>query len=213
MVRTLIAFLALSAPACAAGIEVREYRISVDGRPAGSYYMTIEERPDGTLVQTGRADVTVRVLFRTFTYAYRGKETWRENRLVAVESHSNDDGKQLQLRGEATPSGLHVVANGRTSVVPADVWTMSYWRLPPKDQRPAEINLLDTDTGRIVRGRLQLIGPSVLAVAGTQVTVNRYSLTGGAQASLWFDTADRLVRQESIEEGHRTAIELVKVSH
>ena len=48
-------------------------------------------------------------------------------------------------------------------------------------------------------------------VAGQAVECAHYRVSGGAQADLWFDANERLVRQDSIEDGHRTVLELTRL--
>src|SRR4051812_3914569 len=101
MYRTLFALFVFTSPALGSGPETREYRITVDGRAAGTYTMTITELPDGTVEQAGRADVSMRVLLKTFSYSYNGTETWQNGRLVKLQSQANDDGKQYQVQGQS----------------------------------------------------------------------------------------------------------------
>jgi hypothetical protein len=41
--------------------------------------------------------------------------------------------------------------------------------------------------------------------------MNHYKLTGKVNVDLWYDGSDRLVRQEWVESGHKTVLELVRV--
>ncbi len=39
----------------------------------------------------------------------------------------------------------------------------------------------------------------------------RYRLSGDMAAELWYDESERLVREDTVEEGHRTVIELARI--
>lgn len=213
MLRLISAMLAMltGSAVISADVEQRDFSISVDGKAAGSYSMTIEKRDDGVTVQAGRADVRLRVFLKNFVYTYSGKELWKDGRLLSVEANTNDDGTRYQLRASMTQRGIDVVVNGRLSQAPADAWTMSYWQLPPQNQRN-DLSLLDVDSGRILKGKLGYVGKTAMTIDGKPVDVFQFQLRGNASADLWYDRSDRLVRQETIEEGHRTILELVRIT-
>ena len=81
MVRTTLivcALLAGSALARAAETEVRQFNVSVDGKPSGQYTMTFTKQDNGTLHITCDAHVKVKVLGVTaYHYDYMGKEVWK----------------------------------------------------------------------------------------------------------------------------------------
>jgi hypothetical protein len=82
------------------------------------------------------------------------------------------------------------------------------------EERPAKqsVALLDSDKGRTLRSQMQRIGEETLAVAGKRVPCTRYRLTGDVQVDLWYDADRRLVRQESLESGHKTILHLVRIT-
>jgi hypothetical protein len=41
--------------------------------------------------------------------------------------------------------------------------------------------------------------------------LNHYRLTGKMNIDLWYDGSERLVRQEWLEQGHKTVVELIRV--
>jgi hypothetical protein len=207
----VLAVATIGPSAIASDAEAREFQILVDGRPAGSYTMTITKRPDGSVVQTGQANVRVRVLIKTFVYTYSGTETWHDDRLTKVESTTNDDGTRYQLKGTATEQGMTVTVNGRTSITSADTWTTSYWRLPAMKIRNGPIDLLDADNGRQLKVRLNEIGKTTIYVNGQPLEARHFQVRGAVSADLWHDANDRLVRLESIEDGHRTRLELIRI--
>lgn len=191
--------------------ETREFRVSVDGRPAGVYTMTLTKHADGTIVQSGQVDVTVQVLIKKFTYNYRGSEIWKDGKLLKLESSTNEDGKRYNVRIDAEATGLRVTANSKTASVPATAWTTSHWHLPA-DRRIGDITRIDNDTGRVLTGRIARVGQEQVLAGGQMTLANHYRITGASPAELWFDGAERLIRQESVEDGHRTLIELVRIA-
>ncbi len=202
-------FVAMLLALPAAEVETREYRILVDGKPAGSYRMTISKQADGSIVQAGQADVMVQVLLKKFVYSCRGQETWKDGKLIRLEATTNDDGKRYQVRVEPLSSELRVTVNGKTHSAPSVASSTSHWHLPA-DRRQGDISRIDTDNGRVLAGKIFHVGRENVMASGQSIAADHYRITGAAGAELWFDGTDRLVRQETVEEGHKVVLELVK---
>jgi hypothetical protein len=198
--------------ACAADQETRDFGIYVDGKPAGSAQMAMVRQDDGTTQLTCSTHVKVRVLLITYTYQYQGKEVWKDGRLQRLDSSCNDDGKRFQVSAVAAEDGLHVTTNGREHVAPAEAWLTSNWSLPSPKQRDQVVPLIDADTGEDLSCRIQHIGTVQMSVAGQVQNVNHYRLNGAKmQVEVWYDGAERLVRREWVEQGHRTVLELARI--
>jgi hypothetical protein len=206
-----IVCVGVAAPVQAADKETRTFSISVDGKAAGSYRMAIQKRADGMLAMTGEADVTLRVALVNYKYSYRGTEVWKDGRLHTFESNSNDNGKKHSVSATGGRDGASVRTAGREVFVRGDVWLTTYWQLPPENARGASLALVDADTGKLLKARLEKIGVEDVAVAGNVVKATRYRVSGAVKADLWYDNADRLVRQESVEDGHKTVLELSRI--
>ena len=73
------AFAVSSAPA--ADTEQRLYDVSVDGKPAGDFRLTVRTADDGTETATAVAAVNIRFILGGYRYAYRGTEVWAGGRL------------------------------------------------------------------------------------------------------------------------------------
>jgi hypothetical protein len=196
----------------AAETEIRDFQVTVDGKKAGDYRMTIERLPDGSLSMSGHANVNVTYLVYRYQYSYQGKEVWRAGRLLQLNSRSFDDGKSYALDAVAQPDGLLIQANSHQFIERSPVWTTTYWQLPDPRYRTVNLTLLDADTGRILHGRWQAIGKESLRVAGYVQSCSHFALsTDRSRADLWFDSEDRLVREDSTEDGHRTVLSLVRL--
>jgi hypothetical protein len=209
----LVAVLLAPAPATAADIEVRDFVVWVDGKRGGEYHMTINRQDDGSVTMTGQADVLLSFFagLKKYTYSYRGTEVWKDDKLVSLSSSSNDDGKEYTVTAMPEGGNLHLKVNGQDRMIRPDVWLTTYWHLPAGPQRNGAVPLLDADTGRELNGSLQYIGVNPLTISGQTQNYARYRLTGGVQVDLWYDGTDRLVRQEWIEDGHKSILELVRV--
>ena len=214
--RFVLVAAALLAPAWsasrAADTETREFHVYVDGKRAGGASMTIARADDGTTTVAADTEVRVTVLgLNAYKYSYRGKETWKGGKLQKFESTCNDDGKRYVINAAAGTDGVRLRVNNQERIVSADVWISSYWSRPDKQVLDRTIPIIDADTGRDLDAKVTYVGEEQLNIGGQAVNALHYKLSGKANADLWYDGADRLVRQEWVEDGHKTVVELNKL--
>jgi hypothetical protein len=205
-----LALVAAGATARGAETETRVYDVIVDGKqpPAGKASMVIQRLDDGTTHMTAETKVVVRVAFIKYTYTYSGHEVWKDGRLQQFSSRCDDNGKQYQVSAVAEGGGVRVQVNGQERMARPEIWLSSYWSLPDAKAREQVIPIIDADNGRDLQGRLQHVGTAQMSVAGVVQDVSHYHLAGTVQVDLWYDASNRLVRQEWIEDGHRTVLQL-----
>jgi hypothetical protein len=190
--------------------ETRVFRVNVDQKPAGEYRMDIRQEGDNATM-TATADVKVRIFLASYVYTYRGSEVWKGDRLARFDSNTVDDKKHLSVTAWAEGTALNVRANGQERLASPDVWVTTYWRLPAAKFRNQNVFLLDGDTGRDLAATLRFVGMENTPVAGQMVQCAHWRVAGAMQAELWYDGYDRLVRQETIEDGHKTVLDLIQV--
>jgi hypothetical protein len=205
--------LAEATPCIAAEQEIRDFTIKVKGEAAGTYRMTITHQDDGSWQMDGKADVQFHHWLKKYTYSYVGTEIWKDGRLIHLDSNTNDDGTKYTVQVRSANNALRVSVNGKDRFTRPDVWTTTYWRLVNGKFHNQAVPLLDADTGKDINATLQFIGVQQINVAGQVQSCTHYSLTGkGVQVQLWYDAQQRMVRQESIESGLTTVLELTRIS-
>jgi hypothetical protein len=216
----MVLLLMAGSPVAAADTETRDFTVFIDGRNAGTYQMRITRQDDGTRVMLGQADVHIRyLLVYNYTYQYRGTEVWKDGRLRSLNSQANDNGKTFNVQASGQADVLNLTVNGQERRLRPDVWTSTYWCLPEAKYRPdaqyrnKAIPLLDADTGRSADdGVLQYIGREHMNVTGQVQDCTHYKVWGLNPTDLWYDSQERPVRQEWIEDGHRVVWELTRIS-
>jgi hypothetical protein len=198
----------LSPAARGADIETRDFRVLVDGKPAGEAHMTIQRRDDGLTVVQCSTSVLVRVFLITYRYSYQGQEVWKAGRLQSLSSSTNDDGTRYTVQAVPGDGGLRVRVNGHDHVAAAESWLTSYWTLPDPKLRGGVVPLIDADTGQDLDCRITFAGAERLSLPAGEQNANHYQLRGKVAVDVWYDAAERLVRREWVEQGHRTVLEL-----
>jgi len=194
----------------AADIETRDFAVTVSGKPAGDVHMTIHRQDDGSVHMRCDTDINVKIVI-PYQFIYRGEEVWKDNRLVRFESKSDDNGKRFMVSAVADGNAVRLKVNNVERLIKPEVWLSSYWCLPDPKLRGSVLPIVDADNGRDLDSKLVYVATEKLRVAGQEVTLNRYRLSGKASVDLWYDGSERLVRQEWVEQSHRTIVELVRV--
>lgn len=212
--------------------QTREFKVSVDGTPRGKCTMRISRFEDGTERVKIDSQIRVNYVVSAYRFSSSGTELWRDGQLTELENSVDYNGVRYLVKAGATRKGLQVTVNGRPSPNDVDAWVTSYWHIPerllaepPVEQaaaprggrRPAPkgdavtVPLLDSNRGRALRGKLQRVADETVRVGGRRTNCTHFRVAGDVQVDLWYDADRRLVRQESVDEGHDTVLELVKI--
>lgn len=148
------------------------------GSPIGHHSVAFSRDGDGNLVVQIEIDIAVRMAFVTvFRYRHSGREVWRGDRLIALQTETNDDGQRMSVSARATPEGVEVIGPHGRLVLPPDIRTTSWWRADTMQQR----QLLDNQDGRVVNIVATPAG-TVMRRRGEQdvpITMWRLSPVGG----------------------------------
>lgn len=159
------------------------FRVERGGTPIGTH--TINFTQDGGDLHVA-IDINLAVSFGPITvlrYAHTNRETWRDGKLVAIETETNDDGRLFSVSARMTDQGLEVTSseNG-TFIAPENIIPTSYWNPATVEQT----RLLDTQRGRIINVRVNETATREALVDGARVPVREYEMTGDLKLKLWY---------------------------
>ena len=158
------------------------FQVYRDGARLGHHHISFR-REDQDLHVDIDIQLEVKLLFVTvFSYEHRNREVWRDGRLVAIETKTDDDGESYWMRGRATKTGFAVEGSSGRFLAPADVMPTSYWN----PQTVERSRLLDTQHGRLIQVEIAPTGLESVALAGQPVEARRYSMTGDLTLDLWY---------------------------
>jgi Family of unknown function (DUF6134) len=217
-IRLLLMLVCLSAPVWCFAAEpevverhTREFRVFVDGKPRGVQTMTISRHNDKSEVMQGEVDVQLNFVVYKYRYSSTGTETWKDGRLVRLTNEANYNGDKYSVEALAVEQALHYEVNGEKQKAPADILVASYWREPDAKRVGRQVRLLDSDKGRQMAATMERVGPVAIKVDATEVPTTRYRIRGDVDVDVWYDRSGFIVRQESVESGHKTLLELTKI--
>ena len=203
--------LAVVGSARAADVETRDFTVLISNKPSGEVHMTIQRQDDASIVMRCDTDIKVTFGIISYKYVYRGLEVWKDRRLVRLDSSTDDNGKRFTVSAVPDGTNLKLNVNNTERQVRGDLWVTSYWTLPEAKRRTEPLTVLDADNGKLIDAKLGFVATEKMRIAGQDVTLNHYRLTGKTNIELWYDGSERLVRQEWTEQGHKTVLELLRV--
>lgn len=148
-------------------------------------------RQDGDKLMVN-IDVAIKVdaLFVTvYRYEQQREEAWRDGRLVAFTSRTNNDGDEYRITGERTADGLKVSDGKASWTVPLESLPISYWNVEMVRRGP----LLDTIGGKLLEIAAKKAGEETIEAAGRRMPATRYRLEGERPRDLWYDAAGRWI--------------------
>lgn len=174
--------------------ETLNYTVTRDGSDIGTHTVAISDQGGATEVDV-QTDIEVKVLFVTaYKFKHTSHEKWRDGRLMAISSTTDDDGtpKQLnaRLNGEQLVINAQIKDQDRRQTADAGVLPASLWH-PDTVEQSALLNTLDGEIMDIV---VENKGTETVPAGGKDVQATQYSISGELTRDLWFDDAGRLVR-------------------
>ena len=123
-----------------------EFTVMRNGNPIGHHRVEVTRSAEETRVDV---DIALDVSFGFITlyhYRHQATERWKDDRLLALDSITDDNGTPLTVHARADAAGITVSGQDGTAVVPRDTVPTSYWNPALVTNRP----LLDSQTGRLL---------------------------------------------------------------
>lgn len=179
---------AMAAPSLASAYpSILKFQVTRDGNPIG--HVMERYRPVGQDLQV---DVFIGFMVSlafipVYRYEHRSRETWRDGRLVRLETVTNDNGDAQQVKGRAVPGGFDVEGMEGPVTAPADILPSSYWHPRFTDSS----RMLDSQLGRILEFDIAKVGSERIEAMGRPVEADRFAMRGDIDLDFWYD-ADRV---------------------
>jgi Family of unknown function (DUF6134) len=204
--RTIALFLTLlalsMAPAgaekAAAATKIHKvFDIVRGGDKIGTDTIDIERQNDTTTVKI-KTDLSVKVMFiEAYRYEHSCNETWKNGKLIAFKSRTNDNGTKHSIDVTAGPDKLSMEADGKHSDLPKTAVPENVWGKDSIHQFDA----FDPDTGNRLAIEVTDLGNEALTIQGVTHEARHYkivdTLTGDFAREVWFD-GDVLVRTKIV---------------
>jgi hypothetical protein len=193
----MLAVIGLLAAQAVQGTELKDgtttFKVIRDGDQIGTH--TVTARHDGgDLVLDIAVDIKVKIAFITaYRYEQTRREVWREGRLIAFESDTNDDGKKAKTSGKLEGDMLVVTGPDGTQKVRPDIVPNSWWN--PELAKQSE--LLSTFDSKVLKVKIEDAGEESVDTAGEPVKAHRFALSGEVEREVWYDADGRWVHMRT----------------
>jgi hypothetical protein len=168
----------------------RRFSVLYMGGRVGAYTVLYSSATGGTQVNT-EIHLSVTGAFSTvYAFSHRSTETWRDGRLMSLNSETVEQGETLHVEGAATPQGFRVVSKDGPFIAPAATLTSnSLWTPAVLEQA----TIVDAQHGGIIGISARKIADEQIVIAGRQVRAARYTfITPYLAGSVWYDMANDL---------------------
>jgi hypothetical protein len=172
-----------------------DYRVLRDGFEIGSHKTLFRhDGPEEMTVET-EIRITVKLFFITL-YRYRldSVETWRGDRLVALESSTDDDGDLYAVRAIAEGEGLVIDGVENRWTAPATIMPTSLWR---REMAQGSL-LLGVEQDEALAVAFREAGRETVTAGGGEVSATKLVVSGELERELWYDDDSILVQMRLI---------------
>lgn len=192
--------------------QVREFEIIVDDSPAGTNRVVTLDYAGGKTVTTTEANVRINYLVYTYTYRFRGSESWLASRPHRIEGQTLESGKRRSVKAVIELQSMEVAVDTNPHrKVPAAQLTTNFWFWPAELDHQDTITVLDVDNGQLLKMQTEKIGTERVRCGSKTFRCTHYRLAGETSIDLWFDEQRQLVQKKCIEDGHPTELRLTAI--
>ncbi len=177
MRRRLLLAAALAPAAARAAPPDLGFRILRDGREVGTHRVVFRDQ-GGLLVVTSTLRIQVRLAgFTVFRFTQDTEEAWRGERLAALESRSDRNGRTGFCAARGELAGLRLRGAGGEVLLPPNAAPLTWWRLASLAEG---VPLFEVREGRAVMPRIERLP----APSGQRLRV-----TAGETSEVFYDAA------------------------
>ena len=161
------------------------FQVFLDEKPIGYHHFRLNT-VGNTRELRGEARFSVKLLgFTVYDYSHQNKELWQQDCLQQIEASTDDNGRELFVRGNSNGEQLLLEDNSGNRGVPGCVMTFAYWNPEILEQQ----QLLNAQTGEYLDVSVQPLGEKTLQLQGRDVPALHYRLsTDEDDIDLWYSS-------------------------
>ena len=169
------------------------FRIYRKGEEIGVHRIRFAPVPGGMSVDT-EIDLKVKMAFVTvFSYEQRGRDIWKDGKLVEAEYVTDDDGTRTRVDVSAEGERLRFEGPSGPFDMPLGTMTdLAFWN----DAIVRVEQLVDSQTAEVAEVSSQPGRTERLLVGDREIHASRYELasSNGRSGSIWYDDHGRWVK-------------------
>ncbi len=176
------------------------FRVWLDDREIG-YHDFVLQNQGGQELLHSQANFEYRMLFvKLYEYQHQNQEVWEGNCLRRIESQTDANGANFEVRGERLGDRFVIEQGADGQELPACVMSFAYWN----PDFLAERQLLNSQNGKLVEIEVSTPEPDRLTVRGSEVPARRYRLEAeDLVLFLWYSEDQQWLALETEARGGR----------
>ncbi|EDP65646.1 hypothetical protein BAL199_02439 [alpha proteobacterium BAL199] len=167
--------------------EILKFAVTREGSPLGVVMERFGSDAADRITEVYIAFKVDLAFITVYRYEHRSRERWRDGRLVALDTITNDDGEAQKVAARTSSSGLQVDGKEGRIVAPSDILPSSYWHPRFVEQS----RMLDSQLGRVLDFTVTEVGSETIQALGRPTLCTRYAMRGDIDLDFWYD-ADRV---------------------
>jgi hypothetical protein len=153
-----------------------------EGATIGSH--SVRFRAEGAQLT---AEIAIRIVVTlvgipVFRYEHDSREVWAAGQLVALDSHTNDDGERFSVHARRDGDRLEVDGLAGHLSLPASTVPTSYWNPAFRTGSP----VLDSQRGIIKQLAIAQLPDDTIEVDGQPAVAAHYRTSGELDLDLWY---------------------------
>jgi hypothetical protein len=170
----------------------KRYAVMRDGSQIGTTIVKVRHDGPATVAQV-KTDIQVKIAYITvYRYQQTELEHWKDGKLVAMTSVTDDNGTTHKVVARAEDGALIVDADGKKSrldpsLIPASLWNAGLVKrtmaINPKDGTVTPVSVVD-------HGREDIV------LHGHPTPAHHYSIATSFPQDVWYDDHHQLIRVE-----------------
>lgn len=186
---------ALAFPAPSGAVPTTEpivFTVLRGGAQIGRHRVSFAATGDTLAVEI---EIDLEVRFATipvYRYAHRSREEWNGRRFLKLDARTDDNGTRTEVRVRPAAGGLEVSGSGGDFLAPPETRPTSYWH----EDMTRHTRLLDTQAGKLIDVRARPAGTERSSIAGREVDMRVYEVTGDLNSRLGYTAAGEWVDLE-----------------
>jgi len=162
------------------------------GAPIGRHRVAFAQS-GATLAVEIEIDLEVRfATIPVYRYVHRSREEWDGRRFIGLDARTDDNGTRTEVRVRPAAGGLAVSGSGGDFLAPPETKPTSYWH----EDMTRRTRLLDTQAGTLIDVRARQSGTERASIAGREVEMRVYEVTGDLTSRLGYTQAGEWVDLE-----------------
>jgi hypothetical protein len=171
----------------------RRWSVWRNGDKVGDYVLTFSHA-GGQLIVENRIDIVERLLAVPVSrYKHVDRQTWQDDRLMALEASTNRDGKKVNLSVRAAAAGLAVDGPEGNFVLLTAIYPSSLWSV----EMTKASRLLDVESGRTLTVQITEGAEEPIQVGSQEdVRARHVSVSGDLARELWYGEDGILLRMQ-----------------